>query len=216
MIDFEQIKAYRENNRIEAKKAVGGLPHSIWETYSAFANTMGGIILLGVEEHRDGSFHPVRLPDPEALVEDLYELLCDPKKVNRNIFSEGDITIEEVEGFRIVAIRVPPARKEQRPIYIDGDLMTGTYRRTGEGDYRIPPEEIREMLREAKLPTLPLGEKQKEMKEIVIYLTEKIESTSDALALLIGESEEKTATILSEMVERDIVEEENGIFRLKA
>ena len=29
MIDFSHLEKYRENNRIEAKKALGGLPRSL-------------------------------------------------------------------------------------------------------------------------------------------------------------------------------------------
>ena len=75
MIDFSKIEQYRENNRIEAKKALGGLPKSIWETYSAFANTHGGIILLGVEEWADKSLHTVDLPDPDRLIKEFWDIV---------------------------------------------------------------------------------------------------------------------------------------------
>ena len=68
MIDFDRIEEYSENNRIEAKRALGGLPRSIWETYSAFANSFGGILLLGVEELPDKTFRTVNLPAPEKLI----------------------------------------------------------------------------------------------------------------------------------------------------
>ena len=151
MLDLEHIEKYRENNRIEAKKAVGGLPDSIWETYSAFANTLGGIILLGVEELSDRSLHAIDLPDPEWLIMDLRDIINDRSKVSCNILSEKDITLHKTNGKTIVCIRVPRADRSCKPVYIGGDPYTGTYRRNGDGDYRCTKQEVQALMRESRI-----------------------------------------------------------------
>ena len=149
MLDFSNIQKYRENNRVEAKKAAGGLPRSIWETYSAFANTIGGIILLGVEELPDHSLRPIDLPHAEEMVTEFWNTINNPKKVNVNILSDKHLQIIETDGCRIIAITVPRAIRQDKPVYIDGNPMTGTYRRNGEGDYRCTPEVVQAMIRDA-------------------------------------------------------------------
>lgn len=153
MIDLTRLEQYRENNRIEAKKALGGLPHSIWETYSAFANTLGGIILLGAVEYKDKSLHTVDLPDPERLVKEFWELVNDPAKASVNILTSKHVRIEEVNGDHIIVIEVPRAPRYCKPVYVDGDPVSGTYRRSGEGDYHCSEEELRAMYRDADIKT---------------------------------------------------------------
>ena len=150
MLDLYNLKKYKENNRIEAKKALGGLPVSLWETYSAFANTLGGIILLGVEERPDKSLHAVDLPDAEWMVCDFWEIINDKHKVSSNILTEDDVQIKTINGKHIIVINVPRVKKGEEPIYIGGSPYTGTYRRSGDGDYRCSVEEVAEMLREAE------------------------------------------------------------------
>ncbi len=153
MIDFANIEKYRENNRIEAKKSLGGLPQSIWETYSAFANTIGGVILLGVEEHHDKSLHTINLPEPEKLISEFWDIINNQKKVSVNILSAKDVTVEEVDGNRIIAIRVPRAQRNDKPVYIGENPLSGSYRRNGEGDYRCTKEEVSAMMRDASYRT---------------------------------------------------------------
>lgn len=37
MFDLRNFDKYKEDNSREVKKAVGGLPVTLWETYSSFA-----------------------------------------------------------------------------------------------------------------------------------------------------------------------------------
>lgn len=153
MIDFANVEKCRENNRIEAKKALGGLPHSIWETYSAFANTLGGVILLGVEEYRDKTFHTVDLPDPQSLISEFRRLLVTPGVVSVNILSDDNVYVKNVNGHNIVVIEVPRGTRFDKPVYIGSDPKHGTYRRGGEGDYRCSEEEVAAMQRDASVMT---------------------------------------------------------------
>ena len=148
MIDLEHIARYRENNRIEAKKAAGGFPHSLWETYSAFANTIGGLILLGVEESREKELRVTGIPDGPGYVKLFWQTVNDPSKVSANILTQEDVALHTIEGKEILVITVPRAGRHQRPVYIGDSPFTGAYRRDGEGDYHCSPDEVRAMLRD--------------------------------------------------------------------
>ena len=144
MLDLSRLDKYKETNRIEAKCATGGLPRSIWETYSAFANSDGGVILLGVaEKKKDKTLYPVDLPDPWRLVAQFWELVNNPRIVSKNILRKSDVTVETVEGKEIVVINVPKAKPEDKPIYIGGNVKSGAYYRRDDGDHLLSSRKTR-------------------------------------------------------------------------
>ncbi len=70
-----------------------------------------------------------------------------------NILSDKNVTIHEVDGSKFISIEVPRANRSDKPVYIDGNPLTGSYRRNGEGDYRCTKEEIHAMTRDASVKT---------------------------------------------------------------
>ena len=151
---IKELLNHGERITLECKAAERGLPKSLWETYSAFANTYGGTILLGVEEHREEidpqkRYTVTNISNPQKLITDFWNLINDPKKVNVNILVDEDVQVINVDEQAIIAIHVPQAAYNVRPIFINDNLQRGVYKRNHEGDYHCTEQEIKLMLRDA-------------------------------------------------------------------
>lgn len=171
--DIRKFDQYRENNRLEVKRAAAGLPDSLWSTYSSMANSSGGVILLGVAEKNDGSFMTTGMKNAEKLLKDFWNTINNRQKVSTNLLSDNDILTYEVGEDVILAIHVPRARREDKPVHINQDLFGGTFRRNGEGDYHCTKNEIKAMLRDQTEETSDM-----KMLDPTIRWTDRLQSGS--------------------------------------
>lgn len=151
---LELLTTYKENSLLEVKSARGGLPNSLWESYSAFANSEGGVIVLGVKENfKDGSLYVEGLEDVHKLLKDFWNMVNNRQKVSCNILTDSMVVPDKLEGKDVIVIRVPRAERTSRPVYVGSDPRTGTYRRNFEGDYHCSLEEVSLMIRDSALVT---------------------------------------------------------------
>jgi ATP-dependent DNA helicase RecG len=142
---FDDLSFY-EGVDVEYKAAKGGLPRDLWETYSAFANTEGGSIWLGITQcPTELDLHG--LSEPEKLLVDFWNTVNNRSKTSANLLQDGDAQIVRLKSSNRAVIRiiVPRADRHQRPVYVGSDPMRGTYRRNFEGDYLCSEAEVRRM-----------------------------------------------------------------------
>ena len=147
-----QIIKDRETAEIEYKSAKGGFPKSFWETYSAFANTHGGTIVLGVKE-KDGLFSLNSLTDDDLdkLQKDFWSGVHNKNTINACLLKNDDVEVGEIEGHKVILFHVPQAQRDQRPIHCTQDAFNGTFRRNYEGDYLCGNAEVRRMFADADI-----------------------------------------------------------------
>lgn len=138
----------QEDLELELKAAKGGLPRDLWPTVSAFANTHGGWIILGVAE-RDGTFVIEGIANPAKLLQDLHNQLRNPQKISYAVCGADDVSVETLEDKQVLVVRVPAAPRKERPVYVGGNPYAGTYLRRHAGDYHCAKREVDRMMREA-------------------------------------------------------------------
>ncbi len=148
------LDSLREGWDFEAKLAIGQdgkgqLPNNLWETYSAMANTHGGIVVLGVKEKSDGRLVVHGLAAVDKIERDLWNCLANTEKVSCNLLGREAVERHDIEGKTVLVLRIPRADRRQRPVFINNNPMRGTFVRTHEGDRRASEDTVRRMLSDA-------------------------------------------------------------------
>ena len=157
IFDIKKFDEYKEDNRREVKAAEGGLPTSLWDTYSSMANTYGGVIICGVRERKDGSWFTTGMKDVNKIKKNFWNQANDSHKVSVNLLDEGrDVEVYEVDDDVILVIHVPSADRSNKPVYINGDMYKGSFKRTNEGDYHCTHDEVQAMLRDQSRQTMDM------------------------------------------------------------
>lgn len=148
--NLSNFSKYRENNRLEVKAANGGLPGSLWDSYSSFANSYGGCIICGVKERSDGSWKTTGLQNLSKLKKNFWDTIHNKNKVSNCLITEKNTEEYTLNnGDVILVIKVPAAARSQKPIFLNNDMLHGTWRRDHEGDYLCTEAEVKEMVRDS-------------------------------------------------------------------
>ena len=145
--DIKRLLTESETDAVEFKKAKGGVPASFWESYSAFANTDGGVIVLGVAES-DGKRTIVGVSDADKMIADIWNAANNLQRVSANVLFNHQVYKVDIDGKALVVVEVPRAERTERPVYVGRDVFRGTFRRNGEGDYHCSQEAVEAMIRD--------------------------------------------------------------------
>lgn len=141
---IEKLKGF-EWNDVEFKEAAREVPKDAWSTVSAFSNTAGGSLIFGVR-YTNGVHEIVGVIEVDKVQNDFLSAIRGMQKLNRAI-SVTESFIKEGEATLLV-FHIPEARRQEKPVYLHGDIKQ-TFIRRGGGDEKCRSEEIECFLRDA-------------------------------------------------------------------
>ncbi len=124
----------------EVKAAKSELPKNVWESVSAFTNTSGGWIVLGVKQSGK-TFEIQGVDNIEKLEQDFLGTLRG-EKFNQRL--KATAKRYNIDGKNILAFYIPEV--DFKPVYYNNPI--NTFIRMGSGDQRATEGEIRAMFRD--------------------------------------------------------------------
>lgn len=136
----------QEGLMLEYKSSKNELPKDFWKTYSAFCNTNGGLVVLGIDENKNNEFSIGGVTDSIKIKKDLFTLVSNNQKVNYNNLLDEDVYVRTIEGKEVIEISIKEAPSSKKPVYLNQNI-TQTFKRINDGDRMATPEELKYMIR---------------------------------------------------------------------
>lgn len=134
-----------DDSTVEVKACSQRLSSDIWESVSSFANTSGGLIILGLDEN--SNFVPVKGFNLDRVRDQFVSGMGDGGQdallanVPRYELSRG-----MVDGALVLLIEVDELDIRSKPCYIrQRGIQAGSYKRIDDKDIRLSPTELYEM-----------------------------------------------------------------------
>ncbi|MDR2486604.1 MAG: ATP-binding protein, partial [Clostridiales Family XIII bacterium] len=123
-----------DNQYYEVKSAHGGMPHSVRETISAFANTPGGgILILGADEAR--SFAAVGVYNPKQC----QQTLANYAKNEFSVLIDLRTKLMTIDNKPVVWAEIGEADKTLKPVRVKSSGKA--YIRYYDGDFELSEQE---------------------------------------------------------------------------
>lgn len=130
----------------EAKACAQGLGSAVWESVSAFANTSGGTLILGLDEK--AGFAPAKGFNLDRIRDQFVEGIGDGGKDGSKVTPSPRYQMrrEELGTAQVLVIRIDENSLAAKPCYVTAQgKSNGSYKRVDDKDVRLSPAEIFEL-----------------------------------------------------------------------
>lgn len=131
---------------VEVKAAAGGVPKDVWRSVSAFANTAGGLIILGLEE--TSGFLPAKGFDPQKTLDAILSGFDTAPGTSAKVIPipPHEIGHGEVDGSPVVTVDIGPlvgSPSAPLPCFVsDQGIERGSYKRVADANRHLTAYEV--------------------------------------------------------------------------
>lgn len=135
-----------DDGQVEVKKSAAKLSSDVWESVSAFANTHGGTIILGLDEQ--AGFVPVSSFALDSVRDAFVSGIGDGGADNAVLSSSPQYEMQRVpfEGGQVLVIEIAEIDARLKPCFIKRKgVANGSYKRVDDKDIKLSPTEIYEL-----------------------------------------------------------------------